>query len=282
MSATGGSHASCEARAVYSDGRNCAEAVMSALADTAGTSHSPVVLGSGFTGGIGHSGCVCGALAGGVAVLGNHASTAGLEPVATRILAEELSAELHARFAARWGAACCRVIKRGQVVGSDEWQSECAELAEWTAATTLEIIAAHASQAARLRWAALDVRSAVRRAASGVLAAGALAATVAALTPPAARELVAITIGGVLTIVAVVLEVRGPAARRAGRVLRVAGALGAAGLLAAVALMPAEAARSLLRSLLADSLASTAFRGVLALAAVAAAATAAFGLKRYR
>lgn len=281
MSATDGSYIASEARSRYADGSNCAEAVMSALDGAPGLPEAPLSLGAGFTGGIGHSGCVCGALAGGVAVLGHYAASLRLEPVATRLLAEKLAAELHERFNAQFGASCCRVIKRGQTTGSDGWLAECAGLTEWTAAETLAIIAEHAGPAISSRWTPLDLMSVARRASLGVLAAGALAVGVGAVAPSASAESLVPAAGVALSIGAVAAEMGGAAARRAGRVLRVGGVAASAALVTVLAVAPQTSER-LLAPLVVDSVAALVLRIVLALAALVAAGTAAFGLKRYR
>ncbi|GAB4287519.1 MAG: hypothetical protein Kow0067_12560 [Coriobacteriia bacterium] len=270
--------AGCEARERYTDGLNCAQGVIGALSGAPGVPDVTESFGAGFTGGIGHSGCVCGALAGGVTVLGEYAKTAGLEPIATRALAEELSSELHERFTDRHKAACCRVIKRGQTEGSDEWLSGCADITEWTAATVADIVARHQGTAVRPRWAFRDALSTTRRVSLNVLAGAAVALAVAAIAPDVAWAgyLFLILAGG-----GVALEAGGPSGRRGGRVVRVAGGIAAAAVVVSMLFAPETMARAL-TLVIGDSAGALLARAVLALAVVAAAGTAAFGLKRYR
>jgi len=270
------------ARARYTDGRNCTQGVIGALAEMPGVPELPESLGAGFTGGIGRSGCVCGALVGGVEVLGEFAKTAGLEPAATRLLAEELSAELYERFTERFGSSCCRIIKRSQTEGTDAWLSECADLTEWTAATVAEIVAEHAAAEHSSRWALRDVLSLARRGALGVLAAGAIALLASTAAPAGARDVVFAVVLAVLSVGAVICETGGPWARRAGRVLRVAGVVAAAAMGLALLIAPGDVAPRASALLLAGSASLVVARVILGIALVVAAGTSLFGLKRYR
>jgi len=270
------------ARERYADSRNCAQGVIGALAEMPGVPTLPESLGAGFSGGIGRSGCVCGALVGGVEVLGEWAKTAGLEPAATRLLAEELSAELYGRFTQRFGTSCCRIIKRGQTDGTDAWLSECADLTEWTAATVAEIVAEHAAAEDRSRWAFRDTVSLARRGSLGVLAAGAIALLASVIAPPDARDVVFAGVLAVLSVTAVASETGGPWARRVGRVVRVAGVVAAAVVGLALLAGVGNGAPRVAALLGAGSAWLVGARAVLGIALVVAAGTALFGLKRYR
>ncbi len=61
-------------------------------------------------GGIGRSGCLCGALSGAVLMLGLAAGRT--EPSGGHDKAYELAAEFHKRFASRFGATCCRALNK--------------------------------------------------------------------------------------------------------------------------------------------------------------------------
>ncbi|MFA5843969.1 MAG: C-GCAxxG-C-C family (seleno)protein [Coriobacteriia bacterium] len=270
------------AREHYAAGCNCAQAVIGALAEVPGLPSLSPSLGAGYTTGIGGSGCVCGALAGGVAVLGEYASNRGLEPVAARQLAEELSATLHARFAECFGAACCRIIKRGQTEGSDEWLAHCTLLIEETARMVADVAADHSRAVAPGRWSARDVLSVARRAALGGLAGGGIALLAALFAPVAhlASAFSAVVI--VLALAAIILELGGPGLRRMGRVLRTSGVTAAALLAVAALLVPTRAA-AVLGPLFATGPATlVAARAALAVCALVVAASAAFAMKRHR
>lgn len=271
------------ARERYSDGANCAQSVIDALSDTAGMPALPAGIGAGHTSGIGGAGCICGALAAGVAMLGEYANAQELEPAATRALAEGLSAELHSRFVARFGSACCRVIKRGQTEGSDVWLSTCASLTEETARMVADIVAEDAAGIdGRARWAARDLLSTGRRAALGGLAGAAIAAASAAAVAPQARAAVFAAVTAVLVASALGLELGGAGPRRAGRVLRTLGALSGAALAVGALVAPA-ATGELATALLAPGPWSlVGARALVALCALVAAGASAFALKRYR
>lgn len=269
------------ARERYSDGENCAQSVIAALDGTPGLPPLSPSLGAGFTTGIGHKGCVCGALVGGVAVLSEYAASQGLEPAATRQLAEELAASLHTRFEEQFGATCCRVIKRGQAPGSDEWLSHCATITEESARTAAQLIAEHQTEGARHGWAVRDIMSAARRVALDGLAGSGVALLVAGAVPQGSRGVVVAAATVALVALGLALELRGPSARRAGRYVRAAGGL-SAGLLALVAALAPRTAASLVAIALADTGSSMVVRAVVALCAVIVAATSAFSIKRYR
>ena len=63
---------------------------------------------TGFGGGFGHAGCVCGALAASIAVLGlakgRTVSSVDREP------AYQVARKFHDRFEEKFGATCCRVL----------------------------------------------------------------------------------------------------------------------------------------------------------------------------
>lgn len=224
------------ARAAYSSARNCAESVLSAIQAEVDLPGVPEATGSGFTTGIGNTGCVCGALAGGVMMLGAYAETEDLAPEARRLRAEALSAEFIERFKERWGATCCRVIKRGQEPASREWATHCAGITEHAAALALEMIEDARGGTAR-RYGPRDLTAVAQRLALGVLSGGALglATTLVAalLGVEASWPVVA---GAVLGLVVALLAEAGTSRPRFYlRVLKVAGL--AAGVVAALVAM---------------------------------------------
>jgi C_GCAxxG_C_C family probable redox protein len=94
----------------FRQGYNCAEAVLRAFIDLLPVKFGPEVarLASVFGGGMGRSGCSCGALAGSQLVLGMLAGRDNLE----RKLDDtyQLAGELHDRFSEKFGGTCCRVL----------------------------------------------------------------------------------------------------------------------------------------------------------------------------
>ena len=100
---------------------NCGESVIAALWDAFEPDfpRSVVAAGAGMGAGIGGSGCICGALAGGVAFLGLMTGT--------KERTKPLAAELHDAFCEGTGhrTPCCRVLTRGMEWGSPERVAGC-------------------------------------------------------------------------------------------------------------------------------------------------------------
>jgi len=98
------------ARARYKEGFNCAEAVLRAFREELGLDFGEDIMkiASGFGGGLGHAGCMCGALAGAVMVIGllqgRPSSGQSRAPVYGS------AREFHDAFSAHFGATCCRVL----------------------------------------------------------------------------------------------------------------------------------------------------------------------------
>lgn len=118
------------------DHMNCGESVIAALYDAFGPDlpRAVVSVGAGMGAGIGGSGCVCGALAGGVAFVGLM--------VGTKERAKPLAAELHDAF--RDGTArhvtCCRVLTRGMEWASEERVSQCQDHCALAAGAAAQIL----------------------------------------------------------------------------------------------------------------------------------------------
>lgn len=223
-----------DSRCEYEGGSNCAQAILTAFrGDTqlVGLEH---YMGSGFGGGMGNTGCLCGALGGATVVLGAYVDSLALEPVASRVLAEQLTAELTVRFKGHYQSTCCRVIKRHHAEGSNEWLTHCAGLVEQTAAITESLIDEHRATLRERgvrgvgglpRFAARDTMNAARTVASGVVA-GLGAGVGAWAIAPAAVWMV--LVGGLLGALAGAARVwGGPALRRGARGAQLAGPLGA-------------------------------------------------------
>ena len=94
----------------FKDGFNCAEAVLRATADTLGIGldEQAMRMTTGFGGGLGHAGCVCGALAASVMALGLMEGRTDVNQ--SREAAYELANEFHERFQDKFGATCCRAL----------------------------------------------------------------------------------------------------------------------------------------------------------------------------
>jgi len=75
-----------------------------------------------FGGGLGRSGCICGALSGAVMILG--AAKGRVSADVPRKESYELSNEYHKRFYEKFGATCCRVLVKEEF-GSREQGDRC-------------------------------------------------------------------------------------------------------------------------------------------------------------
>lgn len=119
----------------------CAEAVLVTLNHTfkAGLSEEQAVsLAAPFCVGIGDSGCLCGALSGGVLSLG--LILGANNPYHYRKKIRSTSRDLHNRFRDRFGSTCCRVISKTIKHDSKAHFIQCAGLTAETAGLTAEIL----------------------------------------------------------------------------------------------------------------------------------------------
>lgn len=95
----------------------CAESVLLTINNGFQGGLSPEMaksLGSGFCGGIGDSGCLCGALAGAIMALGLFVSPARLDGLRKNKF-RKLSKTMHDRFNDDCGSTCCRVLIKDYV-----------------------------------------------------------------------------------------------------------------------------------------------------------------------
>jgi C_GCAxxG_C_C family probable redox protein len=96
----------------YRDGYNCAESLFLTFMEYTDSKASPelVRLATPFGGGLGHSGCSCGALTGAVLVIGLFKGR--ITTAESKKIAYELSSEYHNRFKREFGATCCRTLRQ--------------------------------------------------------------------------------------------------------------------------------------------------------------------------
>jgi C_GCAxxG_C_C family probable redox protein len=94
----------------YREGYNCAEAIVRAFRDAMhiAISDEALRMSSGFGGGLGHSGCMCGALTGATMVLGMLQGRVTKEESREPIYRS--SEEFHRLFKENFGATCCRIL----------------------------------------------------------------------------------------------------------------------------------------------------------------------------
>lgn len=125
---------------------NCAESAMKALLTNCGFD-CPVELlrvASGFGGGIGKSGCTCGALSGSVmaaSILFGRTEDTGCSPSGCTSLAHKL----HDAFRAHHKATCCRVLRHGLEHGTDAQKAACAKRTGETVEIAARILMEHAA-----------------------------------------------------------------------------------------------------------------------------------------
>jgi C_GCAxxG_C_C family probable redox protein len=111
----------CEKAATYfSEGYNCAQSVLLTMCEYwNGKNHLIPKIATGFGGGIGRCGSVCGALTGGVMAIGIKYGTN--EPsVEKRLLAYELSQKLYKTFEKQHGSVFCRRLIGYDLSNPDE------------------------------------------------------------------------------------------------------------------------------------------------------------------
>jgi C_GCAxxG_C_C family probable redox protein len=122
----------------------CSEAVLSVLNQGLGGGLPPDVamkVAAGFPEGIGGSGCICGALTGGVIALGLFLSQGNSNSI-DRHKAMAASGRLHQDFKSRFGSTCCRVLIK---YGSSEiphYFEACCDRGGWAAEHAARMILA--------------------------------------------------------------------------------------------------------------------------------------------
>lgn len=135
-----------DAEQYYRDGFYCCEAVVAAIWDNfeLDVPKEVIALASGMAVGVGRTGCLCGAVNGGVLALGlffGRTEPGGpQDPKAVKCLA--LANELHSWFREHngKGTTCCRVLTREFDMGQGEHKAQCIRFTGLCAGKTAEII----------------------------------------------------------------------------------------------------------------------------------------------
>lgn len=120
----------------------CAEAVLTTINRGLGgglPDDMAVRMASGFAEGLGGSGCLCGAVSGGVLALGLFLGRNG-PGFSNRRKINEKTGLLHELFEQKYGATCCRMLTKHVKEGSHEHLMQCAELTGSAAAMAARII----------------------------------------------------------------------------------------------------------------------------------------------
>jgi C_GCAxxG_C_C family probable redox protein len=123
----------------FKSGLNCAESVVHTFNELLGTpiQADAVKMASGFGGGLGHAGCICGALTGSVMVLGMLKGRT--DSTQDRLPVYELAREFHDRFQTQFGATCCRSLNQYEF-DSPEHLRNCLKLTGGTAKLLMEFL----------------------------------------------------------------------------------------------------------------------------------------------
>ena len=110
------------------EGNNCVESVMKACNDYMDLQLPDVAIrmASGMGGGIGRSGCVCGALSGACLIIG---ALVGRVDPAEKPLPDiyQYTNEFHKRFKDHFGTTCCRALNRLSF-GTPEYRKQCIKI----------------------------------------------------------------------------------------------------------------------------------------------------------
>ncbi|WP_411683167.1 C-GCAxxG-C-C family protein [Clostridium thailandense] len=120
----------------------CSEAIVKTIKDEFDLpiSDEIIKMASGFPVGIGGSGCTCGAVAGGVMVVGLFFGRT--EPKDSKVnKAMALSKELHDIFKERHKCLCCRVLTKDMTLGSPKHMEQCIYFTGEVAGEAAKIIA---------------------------------------------------------------------------------------------------------------------------------------------
>jgi len=122
-----------------SGGYYCSEAVVATINELLGSPFPKEIvrMASGFPIGIGKSGCVCGAISGGVMALGMKYGRT--EPGAPMPDSFPAAADLHDYIVSEYGATCCRVITSSfPEFGSPERKAHCVKITGQVAAWVMD------------------------------------------------------------------------------------------------------------------------------------------------
>jgi C_GCAxxG_C_C family probable redox protein len=121
---------------------HCSETVLKVILENFKTElpEDIVSLATGFPHGVGGSGCICGALAGGTMALGIFFGRSAAKEDDKAKKAMELSNELSDIFKKNHKVACCRVLIKKVTYGSPEHRQQCARFTGEVTEETAKII----------------------------------------------------------------------------------------------------------------------------------------------
>lgn len=120
-------------------GLNCSEAIVQTFNEMLNNplNSDALKMATGFGGGLGHAGCMCGALTGSVMALGLFKGR--FDPAESREPAYNLAHDFHDRFLNQYEATCCRVLNPHEF-DSQEHLRRCLKLTGGTAKLLMEFL----------------------------------------------------------------------------------------------------------------------------------------------
>lgn len=123
----------------FKNGLNCTESIVHAFNEMLDNplNSEALKMATGFGGGLGHAGCMCGALTGSVMILGLFKGR--VNPGQAREAAYDLANDFHNRFVNEYGATCCRALNLHEF-DSPEHLRRCLKLTGGTAKLLMEFI----------------------------------------------------------------------------------------------------------------------------------------------
>jgi C_GCAxxG_C_C family probable redox protein len=123
----------------FKNGLNCSESILHAFNEMLNSPLNPesLKMATGFGGGLGHAGCMCGALTGSAMILG--LLKGRTDPTQDRELMYDLAHDFHDRFLNAFGGTCCRTLNLHEF-NSPEHLRGCLKLTGATAKLLMEFI----------------------------------------------------------------------------------------------------------------------------------------------
>ncbi|WP_088224967.1 C-GCAxxG-C-C family protein [Desulfosporosinus sp. FKB] len=123
----------------FKEGLNCSESILHTFNELLNNplNSESLQMATGFGGGLGHAGCMCGALTSSVMVLGLYQGR--INPQQDREPLYNLAHEFHDRFSDQFGGTCCRVLNPHDF-DSPEHLRHCLKLTGGTAKLLMEFI----------------------------------------------------------------------------------------------------------------------------------------------
>ncbi len=123
----------------FSQGYNCSQSVLKAGQEVLGLEIPSDIIKAtaGLSGGIGYSGCVCGALTGAVMLIGLTSSEVDVKR--NRKVIKE-SAKLYRWFEKEFSTPCCITIRQGRPFSNKKVEQRCTEITAQTARKVVEML----------------------------------------------------------------------------------------------------------------------------------------------